>query len=113
MPPAEPRGRPRGVPSRGGASAAPVLDGRRRVRHILSDLIATGRLPEPATSFVGRETELSELSGSLDGCRLLTIAGGPGLGKTRLAIELAGRRSGVPVCFAALAELDDGARTHF
>jgi predicted ATPase len=77
--------------------------------HILADLIATGRLPEPATSFVGREAELDALAGTLAGSRLLTIAGGPGLGKTRLAIELAGRRTGVPVCFVGLAALSDGA----
>jgi non-specific serine/threonine protein kinase len=91
------------------ASAPPRFTTNRRERPILSDLIATGRLPEPATSFVGREAELDALAGTLDGSRLLTIAGGPGLGKTRLAIALAGRRTDVPVCFVGLAALSDGA----
>jgi non-specific serine/threonine protein kinase len=80
----------------------------RRERPILSDLIATGRLPEPVTTFVGREAELEALAGTLDGSRLLTIAGGPGLGKTRLAIALAARRTDVPVCFVGLAGTSDG-----
>jgi predicted ATPase len=71
--------------------------------------MASGRLPEPATSFVGREAELDALAGILGGSRLLTIAGGPGLGKTRLAIELAARRTAVPVCFVGLAALSGGA----
>ena len=67
------------------------------------------RLPRPTTSFVGREAELAALAGTLDQCRLLTIGGGAGLGKTRLAIELAGRRADIAVRFAGLSELHDGA----
>src|SRR5215467_1055092 len=66
------------------------------------------RPPEPPTAFVGRETELDALSGILDACRMVTISGGAGLGKTRLAIALAARRSDVPVCFVGLSELNDG-----
>ena len=48
-------------------------------------------LPHVGTSFVGREPELAELSGQLRGqeCRLLTIHGPGGVGKSRLAVELA------------------------
>ncbi|TMC08568.1 MAG: tetratricopeptide repeat protein [Chloroflexi bacterium] len=67
-----------------------------------------GRLPEPPTSFVGREAELDALSAALADCRLLTIAGGAGLGKTRLAVALGTRQAAVPVRFVGLAELDDG-----
>jgi len=50
-------------------------------------------LPTQATSLVGREPELDELSGLLvnEDVRLLTLTGPGGTGKTRLAIHLAAR----------------------
>ena len=50
-------------------------------------------LPTPATRFVGRETEIGKVVGQLaePDCRLLTILGPGGIGKTRLALEVAGR----------------------
>jgi predicted ATPase len=48
-------------------------------------------LPRSSTSFVGRESELAQARGLLAGTRLLTLTGPGGCGKTRLAIELAGR----------------------
>ena len=47
----------------------------------------------PLTLFVGRERELAQLQSRLSqpGCRLLTLVGPGGIGKTRLAIELARR----------------------
>ena len=50
-------------------------------------------LPKRKTSFIGREQELAELNQVLDcpSCRLLTITGPGGFGKTRLALELASR----------------------
>jgi predicted ATPase/DNA-binding SARP family transcriptional activator len=52
---------------------------------------ATHNLPAQLTPFVGRETELAELTGLLQAPhgRLLTLVGLGGMGKTRLAIELA------------------------
>jgi predicted ATPase len=46
-------------------------------------------LPADASSFVGRAHELVELRALLAGTRLLTLAGTGGVGKTRLALELA------------------------
>ncbi|WP_234027898.1 ATP-binding protein [Pseudonocardia dioxanivorans] len=48
-------------------------------------------LPRPSTSFVGREGELARARALLLGTRLLTLTGPGGCGKTRMAIELAGR----------------------
>jgi predicted ATPase/DNA-binding CsgD family transcriptional regulator len=52
-------------------------------------------LPLPVTSFVGRARELAELMALLatPDCRLLTIVGPGGSGKTRLALELAARHA--------------------
>jgi predicted ATPase len=46
-------------------------------------------LPVQLTTFVGRTGELAELRGLLDSCRLLTLNGVGGCGKTRLALQLA------------------------
>jgi predicted ATPase/class 3 adenylate cyclase len=46
-------------------------------------------LPHQATSFVGREDELDEVKALLEKCRLLTLLGMGGLGKTRLATQAA------------------------
>jgi predicted ATPase/class 3 adenylate cyclase len=51
-------------------------------------------LPAPRTSFVGRVSELAEIDRLLEDpdCRLLTLLGPGGAGKTRLALEAAARR---------------------
>lgn len=46
-------------------------------------------LPTPLTSFVGRQQELTNLKNLLKNTRLLTLSGIGGVGKTRLALQLA------------------------
>src|SRR3954454_335480 len=52
---------------------------------------ATGNLRTPTTSFLGRDAELSELQQELKAHRLVTLTGPGGVGKTRLALEVASR----------------------
>jgi predicted ATPase/class 3 adenylate cyclase len=51
--------------------------------------VRKNNLPLQLTSFLGRAAELQELKGLLAGGRLVTLLGTGGIGKTRLAIELA------------------------
>jgi predicted ATPase/DNA-binding CsgD family transcriptional regulator len=70
-----------------------------------------GNLPVRVTTFVGREAELEALRGLLVERRLLTIVGPGGIGKTRLALELAASgtyRDGA--WFVDLAPLSSGER---
>ncbi len=46
-------------------------------------------LPHQATTFIGRERELAEVTSLLGGSRLLTLLGMGGLGKTRLSLQTA------------------------
>jgi len=60
-------------------------------------------LPFAQSSFIGRDRELDDLIGLLDRCRLLTLIGPGGAGKTRLAVEAIGRQPpAVPVAFIPL-----------
>ena len=77
----------------------------------LSSLHQTN-LPIPATPFLGRERELSEIGELLarDDVRLLTFTGPGGTGKTRLALQAAGAAADAypaGVCWVPLAALRD------
>lgn len=67
-------------------------------------------LPSQVSTFVGREQELDELRKLLDGSRVLTLTGAGGVGKTRLALQVAADLldgSGDGVWFVDLAPLSD------
>jgi hypothetical protein len=53
-----------------------------------------GNLPEQATSFVGRQSEMAELGGVVGGHRLVTLTGAGGVGKTRLAVQVGAELAG-------------------
>ncbi|GAB2835350.1 BTAD domain-containing putative transcriptional regulator [Actinoallomurus bryophytorum] len=65
-------------------------------------------IPAQFTSFVGREGELKRVGDLLREARLITLTGPGGVGKTRLAIEVAGREAD-EICFVDLAPIADGA----
>ncbi|MGN6869125.1 MAG: AfsR/SARP family transcriptional regulator [Solirubrobacteraceae bacterium] len=50
---------------------------------------APHNLPAPVSSFIGRERQLSELRQLLSRARVITLTGAGGVGKTRLALQLA------------------------
>jgi predicted ATPase len=61
---------------------------------------SSGNLPRQLTSFVGREREVAQLTGLLHEHSLITLTGVGGVGKTRLALQVAAD---------AVAEFPDGA----
>ena len=62
------------------AQPAPLEDSAHKSRR---------KLPAQVTSFIGRSKEISEIRRLLDSARLLTLTGPGGVGKTRLAIQVA------------------------
>jgi predicted ATPase len=74
---------------------------------------ATATLPRPRNAFIGRSAEIAQVVAALDeGRRLVSLIGGGGVGKTRLAIEVAHRRLDAGRCpdgatFVDLASVAD------
>jgi len=50
---------------------------------------ARHNLPTPMTRFIGRQDELAEIAADIRACRLVTLTGSGGVGKTRLALRVA------------------------
>jgi predicted ATPase len=68
------------------------------------------RLPTPLTDLIGRERLVDSVGAALRTTRLLTLTGPGGVGKTRLAVEVARRRQDVDgPWFVELAALSDPA----
>jgi predicted ATPase/class 3 adenylate cyclase len=55
--------------------------------------VSPGNLRAATTSFIGRESEVAELDAAVKAHRLVTLTGVGGVGKTRLALEVAARRA--------------------
>lgn len=95
------------LPQPGGAAApgtSPDVAPLKAPSHVPS------HVPRPATPLVGREAELAALTRLLRAphCRLLTLVGPGGIGKTRLALEVAASHGGCfcdGVFFVSLAAL--------
>jgi class 3 adenylate cyclase len=60
----------------------------------MSKAVVSQRLPVQLTSFVGRAKELTQVRELLINNRLVTLTGAGGVGKTRLAIQLAAQLGG-------------------
>ena len=85
--------------------------GYRFVLPLYSERPAAPGLPQPRTAFVGRQAELADAAAQLQGTRLLTLVAMGGMGKTRLALQLAQALHGRyadGVCFIDLQPLQDG-----
>ena len=86
----------RTIPGRGyvftaTVEAVPSARGHARPNAARPADAAPTNIPAPVGALIGRETELHELLGLQRQRRLLTLAGPGGIGKTRLAVELARR----------------------
>lgn len=90
-------GRPARTPPRATASAPP-----RRTP-------PAAPVPRPRTSFVGRESEVAEVLAHLRHVPLLTLVGPGGIGKTRLALEVAARAAPAQAGFVDLGSVRDPA----
>jgi predicted ATPase/DNA-binding SARP family transcriptional activator len=68
--------------------------------------------PSTLTTFVGRDTEVTQVLKNLGSARLVTLTGPGGVGKTRLATEVSGRLAG-GAWFVELAPVTDPADVAF
>jgi len=94
-----------------GQDASPAAARRTAPAAAVSEPARRTNLPTPATSFVGRGQDLAQVAALLADARLVTLVGPGGVGKTRLAAELAaGWQAADGVWLAELAEVTDPAR---
>jgi predicted ATPase/DNA-binding CsgD family transcriptional regulator len=102
--------RPEALPPQ--TELAPLSPRLARVQPVTREAWGRGGLPQPLTSFVGRDTDVTDVRARLvDGrARLLTLIGPGGVGKTRLAIrlgEVAAAAYAHGVVFVPLAAITD------
>ena len=78
-----------------------------RTRAVAGSMGQLPRLPEPLTSLVGRQREIAELGKLLrqSESRLITLTGPGGVGKTRLAVEVARAVAAETACRAVFVNL--------
>jgi predicted ATPase/DNA-binding SARP family transcriptional activator len=89
------RARPAGRPRRPSGREAGLAGTRSPPDPPLDTVEPPGAgLPAPLTSFVGRERQVGEAVRLLRAARLVTLTGPAGVGKTRLAVEVATRVAG-------------------
>jgi predicted ATPase/DNA-binding SARP family transcriptional activator len=88
-----------------GADPSPELAGV-HLAVLRGQTILTRGLPAQLTSFVGRAADLARVADLLDTARLITVLGPGGVGKTRLAIEVAARLD-LEVSFVDLVATSD------
>jgi predicted ATPase len=67
--------------------------------------LAPARLPVPLTPLVGRAAEVAAVTAAVPGCRLVTLTGTGGTGKTRVALQAAAELAGRFPDGAAFADL--------
>jgi predicted ATPase/DNA-binding XRE family transcriptional regulator len=96
----------------GAAKDAFVISARTPVDHTAAEELRGISLPLPPTALLGRETDLETLRLWLaePAVRLITLTGSGGVGKTRLALELAhaiGGEAATRVAFVSLAATRD------
>ena len=81
---------------------------KHRYNHLSREVVEPlHSLPPPTTRLIGRETELDEALALLSSHRLVTIAGPGGIGKTRLALEIARNSADAFAGGACVVELED------
>lgn len=96
------------------ASIPPKVTPAKRV--VSAEASYRHQIPTPSAPIIGRQTELNYIIQTLQdsSCRLLTITGPGGIGKTRLSIEVAHRLSTLAdqfsngVYFISLAQIEHG-----
>jgi len=91
------------------ASGLDLSDDLERLeRHLLVPTVeSNGRFPVATTPALGRADELAEIADLLATRCVVTLTGAGGVGKTRLAMELAGTSS-LPAVFIDLVPIRDG-----
>ena len=73
----------------------------------VSKTVAMNSFPARLTRFVGRRAEIDALVPIVTNNRLVTLTGAGGIGKTRLAVEVASRMGADGTCYVDLAPITD------